>query len=42
MSLLRLFCNVDDFWQDFQTHWHRVMLAHGAKQRIRAPRLSPQ
>ena len=27
MSLLKLFCNVDDFWQAFQPHWRRVTLA---------------
>ena len=29
MSLLKLFCNVDDFWQAFQPHWRRVTLAGG-------------
>ena len=28
MSLLKLFCNVDDFWKAFQPHWRRVALAH--------------
>ena len=27
MRLLKLFCNVDDFWQAFQLHWRRVTLA---------------
>ena len=41
MSLLTLFCDVDDFWQAFQPDWHGVMLASGGKPRVRAPRLSP-
>ena len=30
MSLLKLFCNVDDFCKAFQLHWRRVALARGA------------
>ena len=41
MSLLRLFCNVDDFWQVFQARWSGVMLAPGARPGVRSPRLSP-
>ena len=41
MSLLKLFCNVDDFWKAFQPHWRRVALARGGGQRGRSPRLSP-
>jgi len=41
MSLLTLFCNVDDFWQAFQPYWQGVMLASGVEHRFRAPRLSP-
>ena len=41
MSLLKLFCNVDDFWQVFQTRWSGTMLTPGAGQRVRATRLSP-
>ena len=41
MSLLKLFCNVDDFWQVFQTRWSGTMLTPGAGQRVRRPRLSP-
>ena len=40
MSLLKLFCAVDDFWTAFQPHWRRVALARGAGQGVRAPRLS--
>ena len=42
MSLLKLFCNADDFWQAFQPHWRRVTLAGGGGgRRVRATRLSP-
>ena len=41
MSLLKLFCNVDDFRKAFQPHWRRVALARGGGQRGRSPRLSP-
>ena len=41
MSLLTLFCDVDDFWLGFRPYWHRVMLASNAGQRVRSPRLSP-
>ena len=41
MSLLKLFCNVDDFRQVFQTRWSGTMLTPGAGQRVRRPRLSP-
>ena len=41
MTLLKLFCNVDDFWQAFQPHWRRVTLARDVGRRVRATRLSP-
>ena len=31
MSLLKLFCNVDDFCKAFQPHWRRVTLARGGE-----------
>jgi len=40
MSLLELFCNVDDFWKRFQLHWNQQMLASGALQRLRDGNLS--
>ena len=30
MSLLELFCHVDDFWLQFGPHWERERLARGA------------
>jgi transposase len=40
MSLLELFCDVDDFWQDFQPHWEQEMLRNGAVHRLRQGQLS--
>lgn len=40
MSLLDLFCDVDDFMQCFEPVWAREQLANGAKHRQRATRLS--
>ena len=41
MTLLKLFCNVDDFWQAFQPHWRRVTPARDGGRRVRATWLSP-
>lgn len=40
MSLLELFCHVDDFWQRFQPCWEREMLQGGFRQRRRMGQLS--
>ena len=40
MSLLELFCDVDDFWLDFEPQWKASRLAAG-KQRERAGQLYP-
>ena len=40
MSLLELFCDVDDFWQAFQPYWYGQLLAQGTMKRVRTPRLS--
>jgi len=39
MSLLELFCDVDDFWQAFRPAWYAHLLAQGTIQRVRTPRL---
>ena len=39
MSLLELFCAVDDFWQAFEPLWRQQQLASGARQRQRAGEL---
>ena len=35
MSLLELYCCVDDFWQAFEPEWQREQLASGSRQRQR-------
>jgi len=40
MSLLELFCPVDDFCQSFLPYWQREQLASGWRQRHRARGLS--
>jgi len=39
MSLLELFCDVDDFWQSFRPTWYGQLLAQGVIRRVRAPRM---
>ncbi|NEP19721.1 MAG: IS982 family transposase [Leptolyngbya sp. SIO4C1] len=34
-SLEELFCSVDDFCQQFEPQWHRSLLSHGVKTRVR-------
>ena len=41
MSLLELFCHVDDFWLRFGPEWERELLETGAKRRRRASQLCP-
>ena len=41
MSLLELFCHVDDFRKAFQPYWYRHLLSSGDIQRVRPSRLSP-
>lgn len=40
MSLVELFCLVDDFCQEFEPHWEQFMLKHNLRQRRRQARLS--
>lgn len=40
MSLLELFCHVDDFCQGFEPQWQRTLVQQGAMQRIRQSQLS--
>lgn len=40
MSLLELFCDVDDFWKAFQPEWQAQLLQSGTKKRKRNGRLS--
>jgi hypothetical protein len=41
MSLLELFCSVDDFWQTEGHAWLRKQVTDGQRRRLRATRLSP-
>jgi hypothetical protein len=41
MSILELFCSVDDFCQQFLPTWQQGLLAAGRKQRVRATQLYP-
>jgi Transposase DDE domain len=41
MSILDLFCSVDEFWQQFAPAWERELLASGQRVRRRATRLHP-
>jgi hypothetical protein len=41
MSILDLFCSVDDFWQQFGANWEASLLAGGIKRRRRASQLAP-
>jgi hypothetical protein len=34
MSILELFCAVDDFWQHFAPNWHHDVLTSGQRQRF--------
>jgi hypothetical protein len=40
VSLLELFCDVDDFWQCFQPHWQQDLLRSGAVPRLHQGQLS--
>jgi hypothetical protein len=41
MSILDLFCAVDDFWQQFAPRWQHELLATGQRHRWRATSLHP-
>lgn len=41
MSLLELFCSVDDFWQTEGQAWLRKQVTDGHRRRLRATRLCP-
>lgn len=40
MSLLELFCDVDDFCQTFEPQWHQSLLQQGTIKRVRPTQLS--
>jgi hypothetical protein len=41
MSLLELFCAVDDFWQQFAPTWQTALIAAGQRHRLRATKMHP-
>ena len=41
MSILELFCSVDDFWMQFAPKWQSELLAAGKLQRVRATQMHP-
>jgi hypothetical protein len=41
MSILELFCSVDDFWQQFAPTWRQDLLTSGQRQRLRPTQLHP-
>lgn len=41
MSILELFCSVDDFWLQFAPKWQGALLAAGQRQRLRATQMYP-
>ncbi len=41
MSILELFCSVDEFWVQFAPWWQQQLLASGTRQRLRPTRLHP-
>lgn len=40
MSLVEMFCNVDDFCQEYEPKWEQIQLENGLRQRRRKSRLS--
>ena len=41
MTILEMFCSVDEFWQQFAPVWERELLAAGTRRRRRATQLHP-
>ena len=41
MSILELFCSVDDFWLQFAPQWQATLLTAGQRQRLRATQMYP-
>jgi cytochrome c1 len=41
MSILELFCSVDDFWQQFASQWQQSLLVAGQRKRLRATQMYP-
>jgi len=41
MSILELFCSVDDFWLQFAPGWQASLLSTGQRHRARATQMHP-
>ncbi|MGZ3623381.1 MAG: IS982 family transposase, partial [Ktedonobacteraceae bacterium] len=41
MSILELFCSVDDFWQQFAPNWYHALLTSGQRQRLSPTQMHP-
>jgi Transposase DDE domain len=41
MSLLELFCSVDDFWQQYAPNWQHSLMTSGKRQHLRATQMYP-
>jgi Transposase DDE domain len=41
MSILELFCSVDDFWMQFAPQWQRTLVASGQRKRLRPTQMYP-
>lgn len=41
MSILELFCSVDDFWLQFAPKWRSELLSTGKRERVRATQMHP-
>ncbi len=41
MSRLKLFCSVDNFWQQFALNWQQTLLISGQRQRLRPTQMHP-
>ena len=42
MSLLELFCHVDDFWQAFEPEWYAQLLKTQTIKRVRPTQLTDE
>lgn len=40
MNLIELFCNIDDFWINFKSAWHKRLLETNTRKRVRSTNLS--
>lgn len=41
MSILELFCSVDDFWLQLAPNWQSTLLVTGQRERWRATQMHP-